>query len=580
MTRTLSQVAACMACVIVLTMLAGLTFAADQPNVILVITDDQGYGDVGAHGNSMINTPNLDQLHSDSVRLTDFHVDPTCAPTRSALMTGRYSARVGVWHTIMGRSLLRDDESTMANVFDRNGYATAMYGKWHLGDNYPFRPQDRGFNEVFCHGGGGVGQAPDYFGNDYFDDTYFRNAEATPEPVEGYCTDVWFDNAIEFIERRADEPFFVYLATNAPHGPFLVDPKYSDPYKEQGVPSPMAEFYGMIENIDENMGRLRVKLDELELTDNTILIFMTDNGTAAGVARNANDEWKGFNDGMRGQKGSEYEGGHRVPCFIHWPEAGLTGGRDVDNLSCHVDMLPTLIELCDLTPGEHLPFEGTSLAGLLDDTVDVDWASRTMFVESHRIDFPEKWRKSAVMTEQWRLVNGKELYDIVTDPSQTTDVAADNPAVVAQLTSAYEARWENISERFDEYVRTIVGSPEQNPTLIFSHDWHANSVPWNHSQIRAMPKANGNWAIDVAVTGTYRVTLRHQPEYMDYPLQADTARLTIGEQVDETRNVPAVATGVSFYVELEAGPAMMQTWLDQEDGSSRGAFYVEVELID
>ena len=251
-----------------------------KPNVILIITDDQGYGDIGFHGNDWIQTPNIDLLAKESVRLTDFHVGTTCAPTRSGLMTGRNCNRVGVWHTVMGRSLLRKSEVTMADVFKSNGYATGMFGKWHLGDNYPYRPHDRGFEEAFYHGGGGVSQSPDYWDNDYFDDTYFRNGE--PEKVSGYCTDVWFSSALEFIERNREKPFFCYLSTNAPHGPYHVPQKYIDLYKDKSaIPNP--NFYGMITNVDENLGTFRIRLEELGLADNTILIFMTDNGTAAGV---------------------------------------------------------------------------------------------------------------------------------------------------------------------------------------------------------------------------------------------------------------------------------------------------------
>ena len=256
--------------------------AASQPNIILIMTDDQGYGDVGALGNTMIRTPNLDKLAGESVRLTNFHVDPTCAPTRAALMTGKYSSRTGVWDTFGGRSIVARDETMMPKLLADAGYATGMFGKWHLGDNYPFRPEDKGFQHVVQHGGGGVGQTPDYWGNNYFDDTYWVNGTLTK--FKGYVTDVWFDEALQFIEKNSKQPFFAYIATNAPHGPFFVDEKYSNPYADKGVVSPMAEFYGMIENIDENMGRLDAKLTELGLHENTVVIFMTDNGTAAGVS--------------------------------------------------------------------------------------------------------------------------------------------------------------------------------------------------------------------------------------------------------------------------------------------------------
>ena len=251
-----------------------------RPNVILVMTDDQGYGDLACHGNPILKTPNLDRLYAESVRLTDFHVSPFCTPTRAALMTGRYPGRTGAYRTSSGRTMMHTDERTVANVFADAGYVTGMVGKWHLGDNAPHRPQDRGFQDVVWHRCGGVGQASDYWGNDYFDDTYERNGKF--EKFEGYCTDVWFRESIRFIEENQTKPFFLYLATNAPHGPYLVDPKWSRPYEESAKWGSGARFYGMIANFDHNLGELRRKLDELELAENTILMFMTDNGTANG----------------------------------------------------------------------------------------------------------------------------------------------------------------------------------------------------------------------------------------------------------------------------------------------------------
>lgn len=194
--------------------------SAAPPNVILVMTDDQGYGDLGCHGNKIIKTPNLDNLYSQSTRLTNFHVSPTCSPTRAALLTGHYSNLTGVWHTVSGRSLIHRDEIVLAKTFKTSGYATGMFGKWHLGDNYPFRPQDRGFDEVVIHAGGGIGNTHDYWNNDYFDDYYSHNGQY--KKYQGYCTDVWFSEAIRFIEKNQDQPFFCYISTNAPHGPFHV----------------------------------------------------------------------------------------------------------------------------------------------------------------------------------------------------------------------------------------------------------------------------------------------------------------------------------------------------------------------
>ena len=232
--------------------------AAKRPNVVLVITDDQGYGDLSCHGNPVLKTPHLDKLHSESVRLTDYHVAPTCSPSRAALITGHWTNRTGVWHTIMGRSMLRANEVTIGKILGDGGYHTGMFGKWHLGDNYPYRPEDRGFQEVLRHGGGGVGQTPDFWDNAYFDGSYFHNGKAVP--AKGFCTDVFFDYAKRFINKVKDDdkPFFVYLCTNAPHGPMHSPEKFSAPYSKQGVN--LGNFFGMIANIDHNVGQMRAFL--------------------------------------------------------------------------------------------------------------------------------------------------------------------------------------------------------------------------------------------------------------------------------------------------------------------------------
>ncbi|MBN2475106.1 MAG: arylsulfatase [Pirellulales bacterium] len=578
--------AAALAAVLVLPALAAAAPAATaRPNVILVITDDQGYGDVAAHGNTMIQTPNLDKLYAQSARLTDFHVDPTCSPTRSALMSGRYSTRTGVWHTIMGRSLMSPDEVTLAETFQANGYRTGMFGKWHLGDNFPCRPQDQGFDETFYHGGGGVGQGPDYWGNDYFDDTYFRNG--TPEKVTGYCTDVWFANALEFIERHKDGPFFAYLSTNAPHGPYLVSEKYSKPYAAKGVPSPMAEFYGMITNIDENMGRLLAKLRQWGLEENTILIFMTDNGTAAGWRGGGKEKqgtgkqpWRGFNAGMRGTKGSEYDGGHRVPLYVRWPAGKIGGGRDVDQLTAHVDVLPTLADLCGLKRPDGPQLDGTSLAGLLrGDTESL--RGRTLLVHSQRIPYPEKWRKSAVMTQRWRLVDGRELYDIQADPGQEKDIAAEHVEAVKRLRRSYEDWWKSLSVVFDDSVSIGIGSPAEPRTQLHPHDWHVENQglsSWHQGHVRSGHLGNGYWAIDVQRDGLYEFELRRWPDHVDEPIEATEARLKIGD-TDVSRPVPPEAKQVSFEIELRAGRTRLQTWLTTPEGKTRGAYFVYVRRL-
>ncbi len=557
-----------------------------KPNVILVLTDDQGYEDLSCHGNPVVKTPNIDKLRSESVRLTNFHVSPTCSPTRASLMTGRYCNRTGVWHTIMGRSLLRKDEITMADVFAANGYNTSIFGKWHLGDNYPFRAQDRGFDKTLVHKGGGVGQGNDYWGNDYFDDTYFRNGH--PEKFEGYCTDIWFDEAMEFIESNKDRPFFCYLPTNAAHGPYHVPEKYSKPYKDKGINSPTAEFYGMITNIDDNMGRLTDKLDKLGLSENTILIFMTDNG--ADPAGRSEDN---FNTGMHGWKGSEYDGGHRVPFFIRWPTGHIEGSRDIGRITAHIDVLPTLIELCSLEPAD-IDFDGSSLVPLLKGETR-NWPNRIIITDSQRVNHPIKWRKSATMTDKWRLVNGKELYDINKDLKQKNNIADKHPDVVRRLRGEYEKWWDDVSKRFDEYCRIIIGSENENPTCLMTHDIHGQVV-WNQNQVRQAARADGFWAIEVERDGTYEFELRRWPKEIDKPISvvldknedepysgritATDARLTIAD-FDVTKPVMDKATSVKFNVPLKAGKTNVQAWFVNGlgDGRTYGAYYVYAKRL-
>ncbi|MEC7726846.1 MAG: arylsulfatase [Planctomycetota bacterium] len=554
--------------------------AAQRPNVVLVITDDQGYGDLGAHGNTKIRTPNLDALHAESVRLSNYHVDPTCSPTRSALMSGRYSTRTGVWHTIMGRSLMAAEETTLAERFAANGYRTGMFGKWHLGDNAPCRPQDQGFEHVVWHHGGGVGPGPDYWGNDYFDDTYEVNGAW--RAFDGYCTDVWFEQATEFITREDARPFFVYLSTNAPHGPFHVDPSYSDPYVRDGVSKTMAKFYGMVTNIDENVGKLRRLLKETGLADNTVFMFTTDNGTAAGDRKRPKEEgtWPGYNAGMRGKKGSEYDGGHRVPFFVHWPKGDVGGGRDIDALAAHVDVMPTLTELCGLKPEPAAPGDGASFAGALRGAAPAPMYGRTLFVHSQRVEHPRKWRKCAVMTQRWRLINGEQLFDMRLDPGQREDVAGANPETVAQLRAAYEEWWRSLEPTFDDYVRIDLGGA-QDPTHLMSHDWHTEDkgTPWNQSHVRSGYLGNGPWAVHVVTAGRYRVTLRRWPAVTARAMGCVEAAVEVGDAQKRAAISPNDHSA-TFELALPAGPAMLRTRLKRTDGKEHGAYFAQVQRIE
>jgi arylsulfatase A-like enzyme len=502
-------------------------------------------------------------------------------------MTGRYNNRTGVWHTIMGRSLLHEDEITIADIMTDNGYKTAMFGKWHLGDNYPFRPQDRGFQETVYHGGGGIGQGLDYFGNDYFDDTYFRNG--SPEKFKGYCTDIWFREAISFIRKNQKESFFCYIPTNSAHGPFYVPDKFSKPFKEKGISSPLSEFYGMIVNIDENFGRLNRELVDLQLLNNTILIFMTDNGGEMGYIQGK------YNARMRGFKGSPYDGGHRVPFFISWPGGGIGNGKDINMLTAHIDVLPTLIDLCELKYDNSIAFDGISLKPYLSGT-EKEENERILVTDSQRIDHPLKWRKSATMKDKWRLINGEELYNVQSDPGQQKDLALDHPDVVQDLRKGYDIWWESVSERFNEYCPIIIGSTEQNPTCLMSHDIHGKVV-WNHNQVKVAERSDGFWAVSVAQDGEYEFRLRRWPAEVDKPItsqlsihkhepednhmSATTARLKIAGY-DLSKPINPDDKEVTFRLKLKKGETRAQAWFvnGMGDGQTHGVYYVYVERID
>jgi arylsulfatase A-like enzyme len=560
---------------------AGHSFAK-QPNVILIMTDDQGYGDLSCHGNPVLKTPQLDELFHESVRLTDFHVSPFCTPTRAALMTGRYPARTGAYRTSSGRTMLHPEEQTLAHLFADAGYVTGMVGKWHLGDNAPHRPQDRGFQHVVWHRCGGVGQASDYFGNDYFDDVYERNG--TYEQFEGYCTDIWFAEAKRFIEANQSKPFFLYLAPNAPHSPYRVPPEWSEPYCETVTWKGGAEFYGMIANIDHNLGLLRRKLTELRLSENTILIFMTDNGTANGIGTSTSgpDGYSGFNAGMRGKKSTVYEGGHRVPFFIHWPAGGLTGGRDATNLTAHIDVLPTLAALCDVpVPESHQP-DGCSFTDQLtnpDANPHRDHYVAQLQGGAYFAKPGAKWDTSCVLKGRWRLLNGDTLYNLEHDPAQRQNVTADHPETVAELRDLYEQFWTKVSTGMTP-VSIDLGNPAENPTTLCSQDWYLpeGNPPWNFGQINRRPQITGPWHVNVKQAGRYRFELRQLPKVASRTLAAVRARIEIAGQEHEAAVLPH-AQAALFELDLPAGATTLKTWLFDATGEAGGAYFTDVKYL-
>ena len=417
----------------------------------MVLTDDQGYGDVAAHGHPFIKTPNIDALHAKSVRLNDFHVSPTCAPSRAGLMSGMSPFKVGVTHTVLERERMAPKFKTIADTLKTVGYTTGIFGKWHLGDADEYQPGVRGFDEVFIHGAGGIGQrfpgtqgaVP---GTSYFDPIIRHNG--TFVKTDGYCTDVFFQQALSWMEQNIEEkkPFFTYLATNAPHSPYIAPEEYEKMYDEEESNKKSAIFFGMITNIDDNMGLLMKKLAEWGVEENTVLIFMTDNGSARGAPV--------FNDGMNGKKGSIHEGGSRVPFYWYW-KGKNEGGKDIEVMNRHIDVLPTLAELTGASLPVENEAEGRSFLSLINGEEKEQPARYFFFHEGRWADLksykanpkaplgtPEEWRNKgfAVRDEKWRLVEN-QLFDLEADPGEKVDVAAEHPKVVAKMNQAYQAWW-------------------------------------------------------------------------------------------------------------------------------------------
>lgn len=454
---------------------------ARRPNVIVFISDDQGYGDLSLHGNTHLQTPNLDRIGVEGAQFTQFQVCPVCSPTRSSLMTGRYNYRTGVVDTFLGRSMMDPREVTAAEVFAANGYRTGIFGKWHLGDNYPMRTIDQGFHESLVHGGGGLAQPSDPpGGNHYYDPVLVRNGKH--EKVPGYCTDIFFREAMAFIDRNKAKPFFLYIPTNAPHTPLEIDDKFVAPFKAKGLDDVTAKVYGMVKNLDDNAGALLAHLSQHGLAQNTIVIFMTDNGP----------QQPRYVAGMRGRKGTVYQGGIRVPFFFRWP-ARIKAGEKVGRIAAHIDVLPTLIDACSLKPPKNVKFDGMSLWPLLTGAPP-SWPDRVIHTQWHRGDAPVLFQAHAARTQKWKLVNGVELYDMENDHNETTDVAAKNPDVVARLRRSTEEWFRDVASTRGGYQppRISIGTPHENPTLLTRQDWRVDP---------------GHWEVDVKSKGSYDITL-------------------------------------------------------------------------
>ena len=513
------------------------------PNVILIITDDQGYGDLNFNGNPNIITPALDNFAAESVRFNNFYVSPVCAPTRSSLMTGRYSLRTGVRDTYNGGAIMASSEVTLAEMLKQANFTTGIFGKWHLGDNYPSRPSDQGFDESLIHLAGGMGQVGDftnYFKKDtsYFDPILWHNNEQ--KPYQGYCSDIFTENAIEFIEKNKNNPFFCYLSFNAPHNPLQVPDEYYQIYKNidptEGIDPNLIphekineqtkentrKVYAMVTNIDDNLKKLFAKVEELGIKENTIVIFMTDNGP----------QHARYVAGMKGRKTSVYNGGIRVPFYFRYPNE-FSGDKEVDQMTAHIDLLPTLSKLCGTRIPEDRKIDGRNFIPSIEGKIQPE---RSFFSYWTR-KYPELFNNIALQRGQFKLV-GKtdydseienfQLYDTNKDPYEKNNLIVQKKSIGLSLKEEMHQTFLELvnSENLKNPPRIILGSDFENPVYLNRNDAGGQRAVWNQEQ------AYSFWKVDINKEGLYDLKFKFLK-----PLPANgNMYLEIGQSIQQKLN--------------------------------------------
>ncbi len=507
---------------------------AQSPNILIVITDDQGYGDFSLHGNPHLSTPSFDEFATNGIQFSNFHVSPFCAPTRASLLTGRYSLRTGAVSVTGNREVMKEEEVTLAEILKSLGYRTGCFGKWHNGEQFPHDPIGQGFDEFFGFNGGHI--------NDYFDAELLRGS--TPEPTHGYITDVLVDEAIRFI-RKDDTPFFCYLSLNAPHTPVQVPVKYTEKFTNAGLDKFAAGIYGMCESIDESFGRILEQLDEAGIREDTLVMFLTDNGANGGDR---------FNAGMRGYKGSVHEGGTRVPLVMQWPKS-FPHGTTVSQLSAHIDIVPTLLDLLGQDSDREPEIDGISLEPWINSPSSEE-VDRDVFI--YRAFSAEKPFPGAVRTARWRLVceetrpkspsdvppSAWQLYDMDADPSQQDDLSDSHPTVVASLAKRYVAWWQDLHTLSLPAEFIHVGEPEYDRTTIHAPQLaERKDIQFGVRRLGGRPTAPGfcqdwieswtspnayaSWNIDIKEAGIYEISVE-----VNVPRESAGSefRVSIGDQ--------------------------------------------------
>lgn len=498
-------------------------------------------------------------------------------------MTGRYNQRTRAIDTYQGRAMMDPEEVTLAELLLAAGYRTGIFGKWHLGDNYPLRACDQGFAESLVHRGGGLAQPSGPPGEGYFDPELLHNGK--PIPAKGYCTDIFTDAALQFLRSTDERPWFCYVAYNAPHTPLQLPPEdeaqYSsasvakDHFPNVGHPiegyakeADIAKIYGMVSHIDRSVGRMLDLLSELGLAKNTIVIFLTDNGP----------QLPRYNAGMRGMKGTVYEGGIRVPCFVRWTDK-FKAGTVVGTPTAHIDLLPTILSACDV-PMPDQKLDGVNLLPTLTgaSTAAID---RALFFQWHRGDRPEKFRSFAVREGRYKLAQpestrpgpfdptqaGFQLFDLQSDPFEQRDIADEHEEVVQRLKTAHERWYHDVcGERGFDPPRIILGTIHENPTTLTRQDWRNSGAGWDDTNV-------GHWDVTSGQAGKYSFTLRFQKH-----ATPSIAHLSLGGLA---RDVPTPAGSASIVisdVELPQTDCRLEAWV--ENGEHRyGIHYIDVQRM-
>ena len=562
---------------------AGMALAAvaEKPNVVLIMTDDQGYGDFGFTGNKIFETPHADKMAAENTFVQNYYVSPVCSPTRASLMTGRYNGRTGVVDTWMGRSVMNPAETTLAELLKSNGYATSIYGKWHLGDSYPARSMDQGFDENLVHLGGGIGQPCDKFGYEgrYTDPILYHNGEQVVK--KGYCTDIFFDESIKWMkqQQKLGKPFFTYITPNAPHSPFHDVPEdlyqkylkkdlaslitYPEKLKDENHKKreidTLARIGAMITNIDDNMGKLDKFLEDSGLAENTIVLFMTDNGP---------NTYR-YAGGFKGKKSNVEKAGIRTPLLIKWNK--LKKGVINSSPVAHIDIFPTLAAACGVEiPKDNLPLDGQNILPLINDGKTIE---RDIVIQFHRGTKLNREENFTILNNEWKL-NHQTLYMpkgmdepfhlYRNDDKEQKDVYAEYPEQVEKMMKAYHKWFDDIEASRPEPTVAIVGTEHEKISMLTRQDfiWVSGNSWYG--------KASGYWPIETK-KGFYKITVH--TEASNKPIDAVLTYKGLKKEF----TFPANATSVTFKdIKLEGGKGDMECKMKYHD-HERGAYQIILE---